>query len=152
MKTLRTIAISIKFWFLQAIIEILVTIFVYFFLRIDLVFGEPVSIKYTSIAHFYTHIIEVILGTTWAVGLKSLFLFLPYVVLFVIISYLPYFYTNKSSFRYAILNAICSVIMIIFFSVLHREYKLIDYFPIIIVTLFSSFFILLMKLKLKFKH
>lgn len=104
MKILKQIFCALKFWFAQNIIELSV-ILVLGYLGID-VMGDFCK-KCLFIENFE--------ATIWGIGIKTFIFLLPYLLLFTITSFIPYFHNIQTKLKYTYLNSLisCSLILLI---------------------------------------
>lgn len=104
MKILQRFFVALKFWVTQNIIEITVILLLGYL-------GIDVMNEFCR----KCLLIENIEGAAWGIGFKTLIFLLPYLLLFVLISFLPYFKNNPNNFKYALLNGVisCTIILLI---------------------------------------
>jgi hypothetical protein len=104
MKILKVISKGLQFWVTQNFIEVFVILGLGY-LGIDAMGDFCIKCLF----------IENLEGTAVGIGIKTLIFFLPYLLLFTVINFIPHFKGVQNKLKYAVLNAIisCSIITLI---------------------------------------
>lgn len=133
---LKNISTALVFWIVQNVVETIVV----------LILGY---IGFDVMGEFCKNclLIENIEGAAWGMGIKSLIFLLPYILLFVIISYVPLFNNNQSNIKNAFLNAVISCLIIILIGILRPDELLQMWRPLLATFVSSGLIILFLKLK-----
>lgn len=123
MKILQSVFKSLKFWFVQSFIEIVIIVLLGYM-------GADVMGDFCK----NCLLIENIESSAWGIGFKFLIFLLPYMFLFVMISLIPYFKKNQSNFKFALLNCGISCIIILLIGIIKSKEMLLPF----LATLISS--------------
>jgi len=133
MKIQQRLFTAFKFWIIQNFVEIIIILLL-----------EYSGINVMSDFCKKCLLIENIEATAWGIGFKALIFLLPYLLLFVLMSFLPYFKKSSSNFRYALLNGIVSCAIILLIGILKSKEILL---PVLSVSISSCIIIVYTKLK-----
>jgi hypothetical protein len=131
MRISQNIFTALKFWIAQNLVEIIVVLILGYL-------GFDVMNEFCR----KCLLIENIEGTAWGIGFKLLIFLLPYIILFIVISFVPYFKNNPSNIKNAQLNGIVSCLVIFLIEIL-KPNEFSEMLRSLLATFISSVLIIL---------